>query len=254
VGTAAAYRATLIDFARGGTATNLSASAPTSYKASRPAQVLAIAPQDLTILSSGGIVNGASFTPGIAPGGLFAIFGGGLAGAGVDTSVTIKGEAAQLSLASAFQVTGLVPADLGPGTYDLQVQSPFGLVTQSVDIAANAPAIFLMGNLPQGAVVNEDGSQNSDLNPAVRGHVVTIYATGLGTVTQQGDSSVVTMPVSVVVAGAELTPSFAGLAAGLIGVYQVSLPIPGGTPPGLDLPLLLRQGGADSNSVNFSVQ
>ncbi len=168
--------------------------------------------------------------------------------------MAIKGEGAQLSLATAFQVNGVVPADLGPGTYDLQVQSPFGLVTQSVNIAANAPAIFLMSSATQGAVVNQDGSLNSDLNPAVRGQVVTIYATGLGAVTQQGNFMVVTAPISGVVAGEELTPMFAGLTAGVIGVYQVNLPIPGGTPPGLDLPLLLRQGGVDSNTVSFSVQ
>jgi uncharacterized protein (TIGR03437 family) len=64
----------------------------------------------------------------------------------------------------------------------------------------------------------------------------------------------VTEPVKAVLAGVELTPSFAGLAPGLSGVYQVTLPIPSGTPPGLDLPLLLRQGGVESNTVAFSVQ
>src|SRR5262249_50871431 len=157
-------------------------------------------------------------------------------------SVTIQGETAQITMASPFQINAVVPFDLAPGSYDLQIQSPFGLVTQSVDIAANAPAIFLKDDVTQGAVVNQDGSPNSNLKPAVRSQIVNIYATGLGAVTQQGNFSVVASPVSVVVAGSELNPSFAGLAPGLSGVYQINVTIPGDTPPGLDLPLLLRQG------------
>jgi uncharacterized protein (TIGR03437 family) len=252
-GASAPYRATLTDLAKGGSTTDLSGSAPGSFKASRPVQALAVAPQDLTIVSNG-VVNGASFTVGIAPGGLFTIFGSGLAGAGVNTSVTIKGEATQVTMSNPFQVNGVVPGDITPGTYDLQIQSPFGLVTQSVDIAANAPAIFISGDSTHGTITNQDGSTNSDLAPAVRGQTVTIYATGLGTVTQQGNSQVVVTPVSAVLAGVELPTSFAGLAPGLTGIYQVNLLVPSGTPPGLDLPLLLRQGGVDGNTVSFSVQ
>jgi uncharacterized protein (TIGR03437 family) len=253
VGAAAAYRASVTDLAKGGTVTDLSGSVPASYKASRPAQLLVVAPQDLTLIA-GGVVNGASFTPGIAPGGLFAILGSGLAGVGVNTSVTINGEGAEVQMATAFQIKGVVPADISPGTYDMQVQSPFGLVTQSVDIVANAPAIFLMNDVTQVAVVNQDGSPNSNLNPAVRGQTVSIYATGLGIVTQQGDVSVVISPVSATIAGVDLTPSFAGLAPGLSGVYRVDLAILSDAPPGLDLPLLLHQNGVDSNVVNVSIQ
>ena len=67
-------------------------------------------------------------------------------------------------------------------------------------------------------------------------------------------SSTVTATVTAVLAGTELRPSFAGLAPGFIGLYQVNLPIPPTTPPGLDLPLLLRQGGVDGNTVSVSVQ
>ena len=59
---------------------------------------------------------------------------------------------------------------------------------------------------------------------------------------------------SAVLSGVELKPSFAGLAPGFIGLYQVNVPIPAATPPGLDLPLLLRQSGVDSNTVSLSVQ
>jgi uncharacterized protein (TIGR03437 family) len=215
--------------------------------------VLVVAPQDLTLLP-GGVVNAASFTPGIAPGGLFSIFGSGLSGPGSSTTVAINGSTATVVASTPFQTNAQVPADLAPGSYTLQVQSPFGLASQTVQVSANAPAIFLAGSATQGAVVNPDGSINSNLQPVTRGQTVVIYATGLGTVSRQGSFSVVTAPVSAVLAGTPLTPSFAGLTAGFIGLYQVNVLIPTNTPPGLDLPMLLRQAGTDGNAVNLSVQ
>jgi uncharacterized protein (TIGR03437 family) len=253
VGAVQPYRVTLTDFAKGGTAADLSASAPASDQASRPSQILAIAPQTLTVLSTG-VVNTANFTAPIAPGGLFTIFGGGFSGAVGGTTVAINGETAQVVSSTPFQVNGQVPADLPPGSYTLQIQSPFGQASQNVQVLANAPAIFLLGSSTQGAIRNQDNSINSDTNPISRGQAVVIYATGLGTVAPQGNQSVVTAPVSVVLAGNPITPTFAGLSVGLIGVYQVNVTIPVNTPPGLDLPLLLRQGSVDGNTVNLSVQ
>jgi uncharacterized protein (TIGR03437 family) len=232
---------------------DLSGSAPASYKASRPSALLAISPQDLTVLA-GGVLNAASFTPAIAPGGLFSIFGSGLSGAGGASSVTVNGLAAQILAATPFQINAQIPPELPPGSYNLQVQSPFGSASQTVQVVAHAPAIFLIGASSQPAIVNPDGTLNSNTQPATRGQVVTLYATGLGAVTRQGNLSVVDTAVTGVLAGAELRPSFAGLAPGFIGLYQINLLIPLTTAPGLDLPLLLRQGGEEGNIVYFSVQ
>jgi len=67
-----------------------------------------------------------------------------------------------------FKINAVVPQDLAPGSYTLQVQSPFGMASQTVQIVANAAAIFLLGTATQGAVVNQDGSINSNLKPVVR--------------------------------------------------------------------------------------
>jgi len=48
--------------------------------------------------------------------------------------------------------------------------------------------------------------------------------------------------------------AFAGLAPGFIGLYQVNVVIPSNTPPGLGIPLTLKQGGVLSNSVGISIQ
>jgi uncharacterized protein (TIGR03437 family) len=255
VGAIQPYRVTLTDLARGGTQTDLSSSSPAAYKANRPAALLVLGVPDLTVLPDG-VVNGASLTtnPGIAPGGLFRIVGGGLAAAGANPTVAFDGNPVQVQSASPFQVTALVPADLPPGSYTLQIQSPFGSVSQPVQVMANAPAIFTAGVAGHSAVINADGNANSNLSPATRGESVTVYATGLGAVQIQGNASVVIEPVLAVLSGTEITPSGAVLTPELVGVYQLTVPIPAGTPPGLDLALLLRQAGVDGNVVNISVQ
>lgn len=250
VGASQSYQAGIMDLTKGGGFTDLSGSTPASYKASRPGSVLVLAPQDLELLSNG-VVNGASLTPGIAPGGLATIYGSGLSGAGSASSVTINGEPAQVVMAAPFHINVQVPADLAPNSYSLQVQSPFGSSAEQVVVSANAPAIFLLG--PAGYVTNPDGTLNSDINPALRGQPVVIYCTGLGVVTPQGNSTVVATPVTVVLSGASITPTSAVM-TGLIGVYQVNFSVPAGLPPGLDLNLSLSQNGAISNSVAFSVQ
>ena len=81
-----------------------------------------------------------------------------------------------------------------------------------------------------------------------------IFATGLGAVTQSGQLMRTNAPVTVLLNGSELATSFAGVAPGWIGLYQVNVTIPAGTPPGLALPLTLKVGGQQSNSVLVALQ
>jgi len=73
-------------------------------------------------------------------------------------------------------------------------------------------------------------------------------------VTRQANLSVTTSPVTVVLGGQELTPSYAGIAPGSTGEYQVNVAIPATTPPGLSISLALKQGGQLSNAVAIAVQ
>jgi uncharacterized protein (TIGR03437 family) len=54
--------------------------------------------------------------------------------------------------------------------------------------------------------------------------------------------------------GQELPVMFAGLAPGTTGGYQVNVLIPANTPPGIAVPLALKQGGVLSNTVTVAVQ
>jgi uncharacterized protein (TIGR03437 family) len=253
VGTAQSFHAFVSDLASAGSMVDLSGSAPAVYSATRPQLNLVVAPQTIDFRADG-VVNAATFTSGIAPGGIVAIFGSGLWAAGGTTTIDVDGAAAQVVPASPFQVNAVLPADVAPGTHTLRVRSPFGAAQQDVAIVAYAPAIFLMGDPSVGALVNPDGSLNAPSRPVARGDVLLVFATGLGAVQAAGSLSVVSTPVSVVVNGQELQPDFAGLAPGFPGLYQINVRIPATTPPGLGLPLTLKQGQQASNSVPVSIQ
>ena len=246
------YRLSLTDMASGGSSRDLSGAATATYKVTRPQLTLAIAPQDIGFTAEG-VVNAASFTRGVAPGGALSIFGSGLAGDGA-TTVELDGVAVQVLAATPFQVNGVVPLSTVPGSHVLRVRSAFGSAQQTVEISAAAPAIFMVGTPPAGAVQNQDWTLNAPGNPLPRGQTLIVYATGLGAVVQKGAYSEAATPVTVVLNGMEFVPAFAGLTPGFSGLYQVNVPVPASAPPGLGLALTLKQGGAVSNSVSVAVQ
>jgi uncharacterized protein (TIGR03437 family) len=103
-------------------------------------------------------------------------------------------------------------------------------------------------------VLNQDNSLNTPAAPLMRGQVLQVYATGLGATAKQGQYSVATTAVTAVLNGTELQVSFAGLAPGFVGLYQVNIPIPAATPPGSGILLTLKQGGQVSNAVEIALQ
>jgi uncharacterized protein (TIGR03437 family) len=257
VGAAQPYRAFVTDLASGGASMDISGAAAATYAATRPVLALVVAPQDVSF-TAGAVVNAATFTSGIAPGGIMAIFGTGLSAPGVPsgpaTAVDMDGVAATVLWASAFQINAQVPPGIAPGVHSLRVRSAYGVAQQSINVSAVAPAIFLMGNSGMGAVLNQDFSMNGPANPLPRGQVLVVYATGLGAVARQGQLSVTSVPVTAVVNGQELPVEFAGLAPGYVGLYQVNVPIPAATPPGLGVSLTLKEGGELSNTVAVAFQ
>jgi uncharacterized protein (TIGR03437 family) len=83
--------------------------------------------------------------------------------------------------------------------------------------------------------------------------MLTIYCTGLGAVDGATPANALT-PVSGILNSVEIDAVFAGLTPAYIGLYQVDLPVPVSTPPGIDVPLFLRQPGGDSNTVFVAIQ
>jgi uncharacterized protein (TIGR03437 family) len=139
-------------------------------------------------------------------------------------------------------------------------------VPETITVAAARPAIFTTNEqgTGQGAIRNQNSSPNSASNPAARGSVVQIFATGLGAtnpVVPSGQPAPSAEPLSRVVAGVEAriggqpaAVQFAGLAPGFVGLYQVNVVVPPGVEPGLAVELLLIQNGVPSNPVTLAVQ
>ena len=94
---------------------------------------------------------------------------------------------------------------------------------------------------------------NSPTNPAQRGQMVTIYCTGLGAVDGATPANAQT-PVSSILNSVPINAAYAGLTPGFIGLYQVDLVVPSAIPPGIDIPVLLRQPESDSNTVYVAIQ
>jgi uncharacterized protein (TIGR03437 family) len=101
-----------------------------------------------------------------------------------DTRVLFNGVAAPLLSVSDKQTTAIVPyAMAGRSSVDVQVEYK-GVRSDAVTVPvlASRPGIFSVdgSGYGQAAIRNEDGSVNSPSNPARKGSVITIFATGGG--------------------------------------------------------------------------
>lgn len=188
------------------------------------------------------IVNAASLEPGgIAPGEISTIFGTGFDPG--DTQLLFDGKPATVFYTSATQINALAPAALSVGstTSVSVVVDGNTAATASVPVVPAAPGIFTVGNgTGQAAANNQDGSLNSASNPAARGSVVSLYATGQGSASNAN--------VTLAIAGYNATILYAGPAPGFQGLMQINAQIPSGfLPPGIQ-DVVLTIGNVSSQS------
>ena len=214
------------------------------------------------VISSGGIVNAASFIGGaIAPGQIITIFGGPFgerservftldANGRVPTRIAgtrllVDGVPAPLLYVAPGQLSAIVPYALsGRATVPVALEAD-GLVGPAVqtNVAASAPAIFTVDSSGKGtaaALVTQD--------------VVTLYVTGEGLLQPRPvDGSVVAeplprpvLPVRVILGGRDAEVLYAGGAPGLVvGLMQVNVRVPEGL-RGEAIPVTVRVGTAES--------
>ncbi len=220
-------------------------------------------------IEPGGIVNGATFTPGpVAPASIVSIFGIDLApsvyfassiplddsppdGA---PSMAYVGDAGYFYL-SPNQLNIQIPS-LPPGAYQLAIgSSPI----VSFTVAAIAPYIFVWdGN--RAVAQNQDYSLNQPSSPAAAGSAIMVYLTGQGAVDPPVEDrfaapleplSKVTATATAAIDGQPANVLFAGLAPGLVGVGQVNVVLPDSLPPG-EHQLVITIGGVNTNQVEIS--
>jgi uncharacterized protein (TIGR03437 family) len=238
----------------------------TFYATAAPATPPTIA----TVAASGSMIAGA-----IAPGELITILGSGLGGAPellqldaggkVETSLSgtqlmINGTAAPLIYAATGQLNAIVPYEVGnTGVANLEVISngvPGG--AWGVPLAASAPAIFTLpeSGVGPGAIVNPDGTVNGPANPAPRGGIVEIYASGGGQTTPLSTTGSLApsaanleLMTMVRIGGVDAHVTYAGSATGEVeGVVQINAVISTDIAPGTALPVITVIGGVASQA------
>lgn len=111
-------------------------------------------------------------------------------------------------------------------------------LSQSIEVSLQRSA---PGSL-QAAALNRDNSSNSATNPAERGSVVQLWATGAGatipalpdgTMAPANASSTLVHPIQVYIGGALADVLYAGAAPGLpAGVVQINVRVPQAIPQG----------------------
>ena len=212
-------------------------------------------------LSASAVVNAADYTPRVAPGSLISLFGFQLSPEEANytkapapkilgqISVTIDGVAAPILMTSGRQVNVQVPFEAS-GDCDVVLRNGNGSVTTKIQVDPTAPAIF------PDSLFHANGAAVSATAPALPGEVLTLYATGLGELSQTAETG--TAPdavpakaeISVLVNGAAVVPMFAGSVKGSVGIYAIQFRLPLTISAGVPMISLLADKAA-SNLLNL---
>lgn len=237
------------------------------------------------VLSSSAVVHGATSAAGpIAPGEIVIISGTGFgpetlvqSGPGTDgriqstlgeTTVRFDDVPAPILWVQSGRVAVVVPYSVS-GRAATQLTVEFRgrrSVSLPIAVAQSSPGIFTADASGRGAAsaLNQDGSRNAPGNPAERGSVIVLYATGEGQVTPALPDgtpvppSALTRPVqqvNVTIGGVAADVQYAGGAAGLVtGLMQLNVRVPEGAPQG-EVPIVVTVGGQSSPAgVTVSVR
>jgi trimeric autotransporter adhesin len=193
------------------------------------------------------VVNAASFASGpIAPGEIITVFGSGFDP--TNTQLLFDGQIATVFYTNSTQINALAPSSLAPqSTTELSIVVDGAVIgTTSVAVTAAAPGIFTTtGVNGQAAAINQDGTLNSVSNPAARGSVVSLYATGQGSGTANN--------VTVTIGGYPAAVLYGGAAPGYPGLMQINAQIPTGGLPGIQTVLISVNGVASQAGVTLSL-
>jgi uncharacterized protein (TIGR03437 family) len=182
--------------------------------------------------------------------------------------VLFDGIPAPLLAAVDGQVNAIVPYDVAGRShvemyliYKGSVSAPF-----LVAVKQASPALFTMdaSGKGQGAILNQNMSVNSFLNPAMRGSIVSLYATGLGELTGDAETGAlvgdelprVSQPIRVYVGGVIAELLYAGGSPGLVNsVTQLNVRIPPNARSGTAVPISVAAGDEVSNGlVTLAIQ
>ncbi len=235
-----------------------------------------VTPNAAPVLYPSGTINNYFAASALSPGLIAQVYGSAMA-AGV-------GQPSSLPLPGTFQGTSvMVGSELAPIYYvspgQINIELPADLTTgqQTIVVIANGaltlPDLLDINPFQAGIAAYTDGSNNviaqhadysyvTAAHPANPSEVVIIYLAGLGATnpavpsghaapSQEPLARVVNMP-TVTVDGQNAAVSYAGLAPGFVGLYQIDFQVPANARTG-SLPLVVSQGGVAGNTTNLIV-
>jgi uncharacterized protein (TIGR03437 family) len=182
-----------------------------------------------------------------------------------DVRVLFDNVAAPMLFARQDQVNTIAPYFLANRTSTRMIVEYRGVRSEPIDlrVVETAPGLFTSDSSGsgQGALLNQDNSVNGPSNPATRGSIIVLYATGEGQVIPAGaDGQVITSNnlrrpmanVQVRIGGMTAEVLYAGSAPGLVsGALQVNARVPANlqiTAP-TPVPVELIIGNATSSST-----
>jgi uncharacterized protein (TIGR03437 family) len=214
------------------------------------------------VLNANGVVNAAG-AGAPSPGSLLSAYGVNL---GVDElvqattfplptsisglSLLVNGTAMPLLAVTPWQINAQLPQGVPAGLATFQIRDASGATLPPVSgwIESSAPVNFshpFVGQLyyPQAAAYHAGTGVAADLDhPASSGEAIEIYGLGLGVtdpVVEAGVASPSSPPARAVqiprlqIGGRDAVVTFAGLAPGFAGLYQVNAVVPAGLAPGI---------------------
>jgi uncharacterized protein (TIGR03437 family) len=230
-----------------------------------------------TVISSGGVVDIVSYsTSRISPGSIVSVFGTALTSQTTraervplpvslsGSSVTIDGIAAPLFYASEGQINLQVPWEIKTGVSQVVVNTVSGSSAPAlISVQASAPAILMDPVTERAIAVNQDGTLNSETNPAPAKSLFTLYLIGQGPVSNSPATGVAATasPASIVSSSAsiDIGPAsslllpystdiiYLGLTPETVGLAQANIRLPD-LPPG-EYHLATTIAGVRSNFV-----
>ena len=216
------------------------------------------------------VVNAADLTQPIAPGGLITITGRQFTPVNVATRemplptalgescLMVNGVAVPMLFASPNQINAQLPFNVD-GSATMVLRTPGGVSDNFyLTILPAAPSVFRSG---QPGLVEDvptvfrakNGELVTGSNPIHPEEVVVIYLTGMGRTDPAVEPGMpapsdplprAVIEPTVTLGGVPLIVGYAGLAPGQVGVYQINAYVPANVPLGMDMPLVISQGGS----------
>jgi len=193
------------------------------------------------------------------------------------TSVTIGGQPAFISYISPTQINAQIPSDVVLGTEDVRVTTaagssdPHPIAVNQVQPGLLAPASLNVGGKQYMEALFPDGTtfalpdavmsgamQGNAARPPRPGETIILYGVGFGPVTPNAsagnivpDANSLIFPLQIFFGGMPAVVSYAGLAPGMIGLYQFNVVVPD-TTPGDAVPLTFSVGPSAGQQVLYT--